>query len=117
MGQRPGARLLSEDVDQQYKTDHSEVHTGTQFFSIDNARLIYVPSMISTETLPGSVKYIIALSFSFSGTKVNGVQCAHPVAWRGSSFLQGTLEVGHLAPEQLEGSFFLLPAACSLCPS
>ena len=73
--------------------------------------------MFSTEALPGFVKYIIALTFSISGSEVSGVHCAHPAAWRGSSFLQGTLEVGHLAPEQLEGSFFLLPPASSLCPS
>lgn len=115
--QVPG--LLPEDVDQQLlnETDSLEVYTGPQFFSIDLTWLVYVPSVFSTETLLVSVNCIIASTSSFSGIEANCVHCAHPAAWKGSSLLQGTPEVGHLAPEQLEGSFFLLPPASSLCLS
>lgn len=69
MGQRPGSRAASEDVDQQlvYGIDHPEVHTGTQLFSsVDTVLLVYVPSMFSTEILlPVFVKYIIELAFFF----------------------------------------------------
>lgn len=113
--------LLPEDVGQHLlvETDHpTEVHAGPHlFFPIDIAWLVFVPSRFSTETLLVSVNYILALTFSFSGTEAICVPCAHPAAWEGSSLLQGTPEVGHLAPEQLEGSFFLLPPASSLCPS
>lgn len=79
--------------------------------------LVYVPSVFSTETLLMSVNCVITSASSFSGTEANCVHCAQPAARKGSSLLQGTPEVGHLAPEQLEGSFFLLPPASSLCLS
>lgn len=119
MGRDQVPGLLPEDVDQQLlnETDGLEVHTGPQFFSIDLTWLVYVPSVFSTETLLVSVNCIIASTSSFSGIEANCAHCAHPAAWKGSSLLQGAPEVGHLAPEQLEGSFFLLPPASSLCLS
>lgn len=119
MGRDQVLGLLPEDVDQQLlnETDHLEVYTGPQFFSIDMTWVINVPSVFSTETLLVSVNCIVASTSSFSGIEANCVHCAHPAAWKGSYLLQGIPEVGHLAPEQLGGSFFLLPHAHSLCLS